>query len=89
MKTSQSNIKVAIRIRPLLEKEINNKDFEVIKKDGNILHAFDPIEEQTKIIKKKNLEIYHRSRQQQYAFDYIFKKERIEQIYQNTTKKLI
>ncbi len=59
---SQSNIKVAIRVRPMLPKELNNKEFKIIKIDDKILHAFDPLDNLQKN-GKKSLEIYHRSRQ--------------------------
>lgn len=36
-KDSRSNIKVAIKIRPLLPKELNNNEFETVKVDKNLI----------------------------------------------------
>ncbi len=36
-KSSKSNIQVAIKIRPMLEKEIKKNEFETIKVDNNLI----------------------------------------------------
>ena len=36
-KDSRSNIQVAIKIRPLLSKELNNNEFETVKVDKNLI----------------------------------------------------
>lgn len=84
-----SNITVAIRVRPLSEREIQNKEIEIIKVDKNLLMAFDPIDIKLNKKNKTMLEIYHRSREQQYAFDSIYTKKDIYQIYKETAHKLM
>ena len=85
----ESNITVAIRVRPLSEKEIQNKEFQIIKVDKKLLMAFDPIDIKFNKKNKTMLEIYHRSREQQYAFDSIYTKKDIHQIYKETAHKLM
>jgi hypothetical protein len=34
---AKSNIKVAIRIRPLIEKEIQNSEFEIARAEDNLI----------------------------------------------------
>lgn len=33
----KSNINVAIRVRPLVDKELNKKEFEIVKADSNVI----------------------------------------------------
>ena len=39
-----SNIQVAIKIRPMLQKEIQKKYFETMKVEDNIIVVFDPVD---------------------------------------------
>lgn len=41
-KTKQSTIQVAIRVRPLIEKEISKNEKETLMIDGNQIVAYDP-----------------------------------------------
>ena len=65
---NNSFIKVAVRSRPLSQKEIENNEKEIIKVlDKKLLILLDPIEY------NGHSEIFkNRSREQKYAFDYVF-----------------
>ena len=43
-KTIESNIQVAIRVRPLLNKELKRKEFEVAVVEDNLIRIFDPVD---------------------------------------------
>ena len=70
MKKGTYNILVAIRARPLSQKEIENNEKEIIRVlDKKLLILLDPFEY------NGHSEIFkNRSREQQYAFDYVFDK---------------
>ena len=88
-KSNKSNIQVAIKVRPLLEKEKQNKEFEILKVDKNLIVAFDPVDIKYEMENKNMLDIYHRSREKKYAFDHVFTTEPIDLVYSKTSKRLI
>lgn len=49
----------------------------------------DPVEKEFEAENRKMLEVYHRSKEQRYAFDRIYRNETSEEIYQQTVKPLI
>ncbi|EGR29003.1 kinesin-like protein kif19, putative [Ichthyophthirius multifiliis] len=85
----ESNILVAIRVRPLNQKEENQGDQDIIRIEDNLIIVFDPIEMEFLNENKKMLEVYHRSKEQTYAFDKVFNKHSQEEVYQQTCKSLI
>ena len=87
--TAKSNINVAIRIRPLIEKEHQNNEFEITRVEDNLIVIFDPVDIEFDKQNKQMIELYHRSREQKYVFDRIFQKESIDSIYNNTVHSLI
>ena len=70
LKKGQSNILVAVRLRPMLMKEVEQGQFNLIKMlDDKVVILQDPqdlSEQYTSELRKK------RTRQKQYAFDYAF-----------------
>ena len=44
MENEESNIQVAIRVRPVLIKEQAKKHFETIRVEDNLIIAFDPVD---------------------------------------------
>ena len=60
----ESNILVAIRVRPLLPKEQLKKHFETLRVEDNLIIAFDPVDIKMEQERKQKLDIYHRSREQ-------------------------
>lgn len=72
--TIESNIQVAIRIRPLLDKEIKRKDFEVTVVEDNLIRIFDPVDVKFENENKTKIDLYHRSREQRFTFDNVFYK---------------
>ena len=85
----KSNIQVAVRIRPLIEKEVQNNEFEITRIEDNLIVIFDPVDIEFDKQNKQMIELYHRSREQKYVFDNIFTSESIEQIYQTTVHDLV
>ena len=69
MSASESNIHVVVRLRPLVTRETSKKDESTIKTQGNMIIINDPIDEQFRKEGKNKLDVYHRSREQKYAFD--------------------
>ena len=88
---NNSFIKVAVRSRPLSQKEIENNEKEIIKVlDKKLLILLDPIEY------NGHSEIFkNRSREQKYAFDYVFDQNCSQvsfsqhNVFINTTKFLL
>lgn len=58
-----SNILVAIRVRPLLPKEISREDVEIVHIDGKFIVVLDPID--IKLGRKAGMDIMHRSKEKQ------------------------
>ena len=89
IKRGESNILVAVRLRPLLSREISEGQFNLVKiMDGKLVILQDPkdfTEENGKNELRKN-----RTREQQYAFDYAFDQDvDTVQVFNLTTQFLI
>lgn len=88
LKKGQSNILVAVRLRPMLMKEVEQGQFNLIKMlDDKVVILQDPqdlSEQYTSELRKK------RTRQKQYAFDYAFDQDaQQEKVFNLTTQFLI
>lgn len=81
------NIQVAIRIRPMLPKEAQKKMTETLKVEDNLVVVYDPVDGKQE--GRQRMDVYHRSREQCYAFDHIFTHHDIEEIYQRTAMDLV
>ena len=66
-----SNMVVAVRIRPLSNKEILAKDFEVVQPQDKLILVLDKVDVECEREDKKP-DVLHRSREQRYFFDRIF-----------------
>jgi kinesin family protein 18/19 len=86
MNNGKSNILVCVRCRPLTKKEIDVSNIETVKiLNKKIVIVLDPIEYNGHEEVFKN-----RSREQQYAFDYVFDNHSTQQeVYENSSKFLI
>lgn len=80
---------MAIRIRPMLPKEYQKKLSETVKVEDNLVIVFDPVDNKMEQERKQKMDVYHRSREQCYAFDHIFTHHDIEEIYQKTAMDLV
>ncbi|CAD8195951.1 unnamed protein product [Paramecium octaurelia] len=89
MNPEESNILVAIRCRPLNQKEIQNDDLDIVRVEDNLIIILDPIQMEYEAENKKMLEVYHRSKEQRYAFDKVFREESQDDIFEQTCKQLI
>lgn len=79
---------VTIRVRPLSEQEIANKNLDIISVEDKLLIVRDKAEikyEQEGI----KPDVLHRSREQKYYFDKIFKDVSQKEVYVNTCQHLI
>ena len=86
-KITSNNIIIAVRVRSLSMKEIENEEFEVIRvMDRKLVVLMDPLElTNSKATLGKN-----RSKEKQYAFDYAFDSYTGQnEIFENTTKSLV
>ncbi|CAG9327589.1 unnamed protein product [Blepharisma stoltei] len=77
------NMLVAIRIRPLNQKEILNNDRSIVRVEDNLLIMLDMNDFED----RKN--ILHRSREKRYIFDKIFQDVSNEIVFMNTVSDLI
>ncbi|CAI2359195.1 unnamed protein product [Moneuplotes crassus] len=85
---SDKNMLVTIRVRPLTQQEISNKVLHIVNVDDKLLIVRDKAEikyEQEGI----KPDVLHRSREQRYYFDKIFKDSSQSEVYENTCKQLI
>lgn len=78
-----SNMLVAIRIRPLNSKEVVNRDRSIVRVEDNLLIMLDMNDFEEK------KDVLHRSREQRYVFDRIFKDVANEVVFTNTVQDLI
>ena len=62
---------VAVRIRPLSQKEIAQKDFTVVQPQDKLILVLDKVDIECQQEDKKP-DVLHRSREQRYFFDRIF-----------------
>ena len=83
MSDLEANMLVAIRIRPLNSKEQSLNDKDVTRVEDKLLIVLD----MNDFEEKKNL--LHRSREQRYVFDKIFKDASNEEVFMNTVQDLI
>ncbi|OMJ79119.1 hypothetical protein SteCoe_20907 [Stentor coeruleus] len=81
--SDEANMLVAIRIRPLNSKEVSNNDRDVTRVEDTLLIILD----MSDFEEKKNL--LHRSREQRYVFDKIFKDAPNEEVFSKTVVELI
>ena len=84
MPRTDYNILVAIRVRPLVPKEESLGDYSIVRAEDNLIVVFDPIEQEFEFQKKQMLDVYHRSREQKYAFDKVFTTQPPDNIFQQT-----
>lgn len=88
MWAGQSNILVAVRVRPLLKQDKTRPHRPIVKVlNNNVVVILDPskIDDQNKDILRAN-----RTREKRYAFDHVFDPDCPQQhVYQNTTRFLI
>ena len=83
MWAGQSNVLVAVRVRPLLKHDIIKKNI-VRVLDAKIVVILDPAHDKNDVLRG------NRSREKQYAFDYVFEPGSSQQsVYNHTTKFLI
>lgn len=80
---SDKNMLVTIRVRPLSQQEISNKSLDIISVEDKLLIIRDKAEI---IYEKEGIkpDVLHRSREQKYYFDKIFKNSTQEEVYENT-----
>jgi kinesin family protein 18/19 len=86
---AESNILVAVRVRPLLFKETSINDMDIARVEDKLMIILDPFELECEIENKKMMDVLHRSKEQRYAFDKIFRDHSQEEIYNETCKGLI
>ncbi|CAD8091684.1 unnamed protein product [Paramecium primaurelia] len=86
LKNGVSNILVAIRVRPLSQKEKSLSEFETIKiLDNKMIVLMDPEQERDEDLLRKN-----RLKETNFAFDFVFDQWAPQQmIYENTTEFLL
>ncbi|CAD8097559.1 unnamed protein product [Paramecium sonneborni] len=86
LKNGSSNILVAIRVRPLNQKERSVSEFETIRiLDGKMIVLMDPESEREDDLLRKN-----RLKETNFAFDFVFDQWTPQQkIYENTTEFLL
>jgi kinesin family protein 18/19 len=85
----ESNILVALRVRPLIQKDLEKGDFNIARVEDNLIVVLDPVEMAHEAQNKPILDVLHRSKEQSFAFDKIFGPESHETIYNETCKNLI
>ena len=76
----ESNVIVAVRVRPMNPKEIANEDLDVARVEDNLIVILDPVQMEYQAENRKMLDVYHRSKEQRYAFDQIFREESQEEV---------
>lgn len=91
MENFESNILVAVRIRPLTQKEQQSTPDLTRVEDNLIVRVikqivYDPVDLHFENENKINMDVLHRSKEQRYAFDKIFKNAVNEQIYRLRSK---
>lgn len=86
---SDTNIHVVIRVRPLIHKETSKNEDSTIRTQGNVIVIIDPVDEQFRKEGRNKLDVYHRSREQQYAFDRVYSKEPTTEIFDDHAVPLI
>lgn len=62
---------VAIRIRPLNQREVGLNDMDIIRSEDKLLIVLDKVEVECEL-EGKRPDVLHRSREQRYYFDRIF-----------------
>lgn len=83
MWAGQSNVLVAVRVRPLLKHDVIKKNI-VRVLDAKIVVIMDPAHDKNDVLRG------NRSREKQYAFDYVFEPGSSQQsVYNHTSKFLI
>ena len=91
MENFESNILVAVRIRPLTQKEQQSTP-DLTRVEDNLIVSvikqivYDPVDLHFENENKINMDVLHRSKEQRYAFDKIFKNAVNEQIYRLRSK---
>lgn len=84
MWAGQSNVLVAVRVRPLMKHDVIKKSC-VRCLDSKVVVIMDPAQGDKQDILRAN-----RSREKQYAFDFVFEQGSVQDsVYNNTTKFLI
>lgn len=85
---SDKNMLVTIRVRPLSEQEIASKTLDIVAVEDKLLIVRDKAE---MIYEKDGIkpDVLHRSKEQRYYFDKVFKNVTQEEVYTNTCRQLI
>ena len=80
---------VAVRIRPLSQREVTNKDFTVVQPQDKLILVLDKVDLEC-MQEDRKPDILHRSREQRYFFDRIFNQYvNTQDVYQRTCNQLI
>ena len=80
---------VAVRVRPLSQKEHINKDFSVVQPQDKLIIVLDKVDIENERDEKKP-DVLHRSREQRYFFDRIFNDQvDTQNVYHKTCSQLI
>lgn len=85
---SDANMLVAIWVRPLSEREIADKENDIVSAEDKLLIVLDRIQLWAELTGIKP-DVLHWSKEQRYYFDKIFKNVSQAHVYENTTKHLI
>lgn len=87
LETTQNNMIVAVRLRPLGKKELEREEFEIVRiMDKKLVILMDPLE----LLNAKGTLGKNRSKERQYAFDFAFDANiGQKEIFESTTKFLV
>lgn len=76
---------VAIRIRPMNEREIQNWEMDILSVSDDLVVVLDWVQMKAEN-ENSRPDVLHRSKEQRYVFDKIFKNASQEEVYENTCK---
>lgn len=76
---------VAIRIRPMNEREIQNREMDILSVSDDLVVVLDWVQMKAEN-ENSRPDVLHRSKEQRYVFDKIFKNASQEEVYENTCK---
>lgn len=76
---------VAIRIRPMNEREIQNREMDILSVSDDLVVVLDWVQMKAEN-ENSRPDVLHWSKEQRYVFDKIFKNASQEEVYENTCK---
>lgn len=82
------NMVVAIRVRPMLSKELARKDLDIIAVQQKLLIVMDPVMMEAELHGKK-ADVLHRNKEHRYYFDRLFKNAEQQEVYERTCRSLV